>query len=64
MIDDDFTEGFSPADSGSHRCPGCGLVMSIREATEQAECNDCYYSHKPPEYDHYCDPSSDDFRVP
>lgn len=25
-----------------HYCPGCGLVMSHREATEQAACNDCH----------------------
>jgi hypothetical protein len=26
----------------SSRCPGCGLVMSNREAIEQGACNDCY----------------------
>lgn len=24
-----------------HYCPRCGLVMSHREATEQAACNEC-----------------------
>lgn len=23
-------------------CPGCGRVMSLREASEQSACNDCY----------------------
>ena len=31
-----------PAESeGPPRCPGCGRVMSNREAAEQAACNDC-----------------------
>jgi hypothetical protein len=24
-----------------HRCPGCGRVMSHREAAEQGACNEC-----------------------
>jgi ribosomal protein L37AE/L43A len=26
---------------GPPRCPGCGRVMSVREAVEQGACNDC-----------------------
>jgi hypothetical protein len=28
-------------DGSPHVCPGCGLVMTHREAAEQAACNEC-----------------------
>jgi len=31
-----------PAREGPPICPGCGRVMSRREAAEQAACNDCH----------------------
>jgi len=31
-------------EEGPPRCPGCGRVMSDREAGEQGACNDCYDS--------------------
>lgn len=30
------------AEHRAPRCPGCGLVMSGREAAEQGECNECH----------------------
>jgi hypothetical protein len=37
-------EGAPPAGESkpANRCPGCGRVMSPREASEQGECNDCH----------------------
>jgi hypothetical protein len=32
---------YACCDDYPHICRGCGLVMSHREATEQATCNEC-----------------------
>jgi len=33
-------------------CPGCGRIMSYREADEQGACNDCaaLYDYEPDQY--------------
>jgi hypothetical protein len=34
-------DDLAPQREGPPRCPGCGRVMSDREAAEQGACNDC-----------------------
>lgn len=38
-----FTERYTEQNSDhGGTCPGCGLIMSRREAAEQGECNECH----------------------
>jgi hypothetical protein len=38
-----FSERFTERNSDhGGECPGCGRIMSRREAAEQGECNDCH----------------------
>lgn len=42
VFTDRYTEQQPLGQGHGGECPGCGRIMSVREAAEQGECNDCH----------------------